>query len=143
YSDFLIHNIDECCWMKDAWPVQAEASGGRHYRGDKVDQNFDSYSVQYTFPDGAKLQLEGRTIDNCKQEFASYAHGTKGCAVVSRNAHYSGRCPIYPSQKMSGKTVWIGKRPEPSPYQVEWDVLIEAIRKGKPHNEAKRGAEAS
>ena len=20
YSDFLIHNIDECCWMKDAWP---------------------------------------------------------------------------------------------------------------------------
>ncbi|MGZ3317557.1 MAG: Gfo/Idh/MocA family protein, partial [Isosphaeraceae bacterium] len=19
YSDFLIHNIDECCWMKDAW----------------------------------------------------------------------------------------------------------------------------
>ena len=21
YSDFYIHNIDECCWMKDAWPV--------------------------------------------------------------------------------------------------------------------------
>ena len=23
YSDFLIHNIDECCWMKQGWPVQA------------------------------------------------------------------------------------------------------------------------
>ncbi len=23
YSDFYIHNIDECCWMKNAWPVQA------------------------------------------------------------------------------------------------------------------------
>jgi hypothetical protein len=54
FSDFLIHNIDECCWMKNAWPVSAQASGGRHYRGDKVDQNFDSYSVEYTFADGAK-----------------------------------------------------------------------------------------
>ena len=26
YSDFLIHNIDECCWMKDAWPVKAMAA---------------------------------------------------------------------------------------------------------------------
>ena len=34
YSDFLIHNIDECCWMKDAWPVKAKGTGGRHYRGD-------------------------------------------------------------------------------------------------------------
>ena len=34
FSDFLIHNIDECCWMKNAWPVKAQASGGRHYRGD-------------------------------------------------------------------------------------------------------------
>ncbi len=44
YSDFLIHNIDECCWMKNAWPVKAQAVGGRHYRGDYVDQNFDHYA---------------------------------------------------------------------------------------------------
>ena len=25
YSDFLIHNIDECCWMKDAWPVEGRS----------------------------------------------------------------------------------------------------------------------
>src|SRR5205814_10227934 len=67
YSDFYIHNIDECCWMKDAWPIKAKASGGRHDRslraaglhgkGDSVDQNFDSYSVEYTFDDGTKLIL--------------------------------------------------------------------------------------
>ncbi|MFM9115808.1 MAG: Gfo/Idh/MocA family protein, partial [Planctomycetota bacterium] len=34
FSDFYIHNIDECCWMKNAWPVQAQASGGRQFRGD-------------------------------------------------------------------------------------------------------------
>src|SRR5438105_4566239 len=33
FSDFYIHNRDECCWMKDAWRVKAEAMGGRHYRG--------------------------------------------------------------------------------------------------------------
>ena len=55
YSDFYIHNIDECCWMKDAWPVQAQALGGRHYRGKSIDQNFDTYSVEYTFADGTKL----------------------------------------------------------------------------------------
>src|SRR5215468_11698439 len=34
FSDFNIHQIDECCWMKNAWPVRAHATGGRHYRGD-------------------------------------------------------------------------------------------------------------
>ena len=62
YSDFYIHSIDECCWMKDAWPVQAQANGGRHYRGNSIDQNFDNYSVEYTFADGAKLFLYGRCI---------------------------------------------------------------------------------
>ena len=145
YSDFLIHNIDECCWMKDAWPVEAKASGGRHYREDFVDQNFDSYSVEYTFADGAKLFLEGRTIANCKQEFASYAHGSKASAIISRNAHGSGRCPIFKGQKIGDRDnqVWIGRRNEPNPYQVEWDVLLDAIRRDKPHNEVKRGVAAS
>ena len=62
YSDFLIHNIDECCWIKDAWPVQANGLGGRLYRGNNIDQNFDVYSIEYTFPDGAKLLLEGRNV---------------------------------------------------------------------------------
>src|SRR6185312_14594635 len=69
YSDFLIHNIDECCWMKDAWPVRAKASGARTYREGNIDQNFDTYSVEYTFDDGTKLSLEGRNIPGCHQEF--------------------------------------------------------------------------
>ena len=34
FSDFLIHNIDECCWIKNDWPIEAQASGGRHFRGE-------------------------------------------------------------------------------------------------------------
>src|SRR5207245_5535765 len=32
FSDFYIHIIDHCCWMKNAWPVKAQALGGRHNR---------------------------------------------------------------------------------------------------------------
>jgi predicted dehydrogenase len=144
YSDFLIHNIDECCWMKDAWPVKAKASGGRHYRGNYIDQNFDTYSVEYTFGDGAKLFLEGRNMPGCHQEFASYVHGTKGTAVISANSHSPAKCRIYKGQGFDSKdVVWAFPQPEANPYQLEWDHLIEAIRKNKLYNEVKRGAEAS
>jgi predicted dehydrogenase len=144
YSDFLIHNIDESCWMKNDWPIEAQACGGRHYRGDYVDQNFDSYSVEYTFKDGAKLMLEGRTMLGCKQEFASYAHGSKGSAVISTSSHYPAKSRIYKGQNFAKKDlVWEFPQPERNPYQLEWDDLIEAIRGDKPYNEVKRGVQAS
>jgi predicted dehydrogenase len=144
FSDFLIHNIDECCWMKDAWPVKAAASGGRHYRGSDVDQNFDTYSTEYTFADGTKLLLNGRTMPGCHSEFASYAHGTKGAAVISTAAHTPAKCRIYTGHEFSRKQLaWEFPQPEPNPYQLEWDHLIQAIRKDTPHNEVERGTIAS
>src|SRR5262249_44280752 len=55
------------------------------------------------------------------------------------------RCRIYRGQKIGSKQdlTWAYPRGEPNPYQLEWDHLIDAIRKDKPYNEAKRGAEAS
>lgn len=144
FSDFLIHNIDESCWMKNAWPVRAEGSGGRHYRGTAVDQNFDSYSVEYTFADGSKFDLHGRTIAGCQNHFASYAHGSKGLAVISSVGHSPARSRIYKGHNITrSDLVWAFPEPEPNPYRVEWEELLEAIREDKPYNEVKRGAEAS
>ncbi len=144
FSDFLIHNIDECCWMKNAWPVEAKACGGRHYRGDYVDQNFDTYSVEYTFADGTKLDLHGRIMPGCHQEFASYAHGTKGLAVISTAAHTPAKCRIFSGQRMRNRDiVWQYPPNEPNPYQLEWDHLIAAIRNDQPYNEVERGVIAS
>jgi len=144
YSDYYIHQIDECSWMKGAWPVEAHASGGRHYRGDAVDQNFDNYSVEYTYPDGTKLFYFGRAINGCKGGFASYVHGTKGSGVVSTSGHYPGKVRTYKGHNMSlDNLIWRFPQPEPSPYQLEWDDLIDAIRNDKPYNETARGAEAS
>ncbi len=60
-----------------------------HYRNDNVDQNFDTYSMEYTFQDGSKLFVNGRTIPGCKTEFASYAHGTK---ALPSFPHPASRC---------------------------------------------------
>jgi predicted dehydrogenase len=145
YSDFLIHNIDEICWMKDAWPVQAKASGGRHYRGDFIDQNFDTYSTEFTFADGSKFFLEGRTIAGCHNEFASYAHGSKGSAIISSAGHAPCGAKIFKGQDVTKRQdiVWKGPDKELNPYQLEWDDLIEAIRSDKPYSEVERGAKAS
>ena len=144
FSDFFIHNIDECCWMKNAWPISAKAQGGRHYRGDYVDQNFDSYSVEYTFADGTKLQLEGRNRVGCHQEFASYAHGTRGTAIISRSGHSPARCKTFRGHNMvNDNLIWRFEDQEPDPYQLEWNHLISAIRNNRQHNEVERGVEAS
>lgn len=153
FMDFLIHNIDECCWMKDGWPTQAQGYGGRQSRGSSVDQNFDHYSVEYTFADGARLMVGARNVPNCHNEFASYAHGTKGSAVISTEMHAPSYARIFKGQNPPAgrprrrttdpNVVWSCPQPEPDPYQLEWNDLIAAIRQDKPYNEARRGAEAS
>jgi predicted dehydrogenase len=144
FSDFYVHQIDECSWMKDAWPVKAHALGGRHYRGRAVDQNLDTYSIEYTYPDGTKLFYNGRNMPGCHDEFASFAHGTKGSAIISTSGHTPGKVRIFKGHNMTkDELVWAFPPREPNPYQLEWDDLIDAIRQDKPYNETKRGAEAS
>ena len=61
-QDYVAHNVDECCWMKGAWPVRAQGSGGRTIRGQNVDQNFDHYDIEYTFADGTRLILYAQYV---------------------------------------------------------------------------------
>lgn len=156
FSDYYIHQIDECSWMKNAWPVEAHGIGGRHYRGDSLDQNFDTYSVQFVYPDGSRLYFDGRNMKGARDEFASYAHGSKGSAVISTLSHAPGYTRIYKGQSIpwiknrqqlppaaDPNLVWAFPQPEISPYQWEWDDLIDAIRNDKPYNEVERGVHAS
>jgi predicted dehydrogenase len=144
FSDYNIHQVDECCWMKDAWPVKAHALGARHFRDEAVDQNLDIYSIEYTFADGTKLFFNGRHQTGCKDEFASYVHGTKGSGIISTNAHAPGKCRTFKGHHVTrADMIWAFPQPEKSPYQLEWDDLVQAIRDDKPYNEVKRGATAS
>jgi predicted dehydrogenase len=151
YSDFYIHHIDHCCWMKGSWPVKAQGVGGRHQKvtasGEPyVDQNLDTYSVEYTFADGSKFIMDGRCINGCAPIYSSYAHGTKGNAIISKandcgwpSSTYRGQLPERANQIWTSPTY----KDEMDPYTNEWNDLMEAIRNDKPYNECPRGVEAS
>jgi predicted dehydrogenase len=148
FSDFNIHIIDHLAWMKNAWPVKAQAMGGRHYRLTQeglpaVDQNFDNYSVEYTFEDGSKFLFDGRCMTGTAGIYSSYCHGTKGIAIASKFGDCGGPSSIFRGQDMSpAKMVWSSKD-NSNPYRNEWQELVQAIRDNKPYNEVKRGVEAS
>ncbi len=151
FNDFYIHVIDHCCWMKNDWPVKAQALGGRHYRevdggNPGVDQNFDVYSVEYTFADGAKLIADGRCMVGAEQIYSSYALGTKGMAIVSKAGDCGPPSSTYPGlQAERGKMTWESQVPpeENNPYQNEWNDLVDAIREDRPYNETEHGVKAS
>ena len=144
FSDFYIHQIDETSWMKNAWPVKAQALGGRHYREDFIDQNFDTYAVEYTYEDGSKLFFDGRTMLGCRNDMSSVVHGSKGSAIVSTSGHTPGKVRTFEGQRQSRREVaWAYPQPEANPYRLEWQDLVEAIISDTPYNEVPRGVEAS
>jgi predicted dehydrogenase len=129
--------------MKNAWPVKAQAVGGRHYRYNYVDQNFDSYSVEYTFADNTKFLMDGRCMVGAVPMYHSFAHGTKGSAVISKNGDCGTPSSTYKSQSPRRDELIWQSTDTSNPYQNEWDALISAIRENTPHNEVKRGVDAS
>jgi predicted dehydrogenase len=148
FSDFYIHIIDHLCWMKNEWPVMAQGTGGRHYSQTAegvpyVDQNFDTYTVEYTFRDGSKFFFDGRTMNGTETRYSSAVHGTKGMAIVVRSGDFGGPSALYRTQKEDPASLIWRSRDTSNPYRKEWDALMTAVREGKPFNEVERGVQAS
>lgn len=140
FIEMMIHQVDECCWIKDAWPIEAHGLGGREPNSKDCSQNMHTYSIEYTFPDGTKALVNSRAITNCHNDFATFVHGTKCGAQFSGNVH-APTVHIYKDQRAAKNNIaWRPEREKVSPYQVEWDVLLNAIRQDKPHNEVRRAA---
>src|SRR3954469_9199397 len=130
FNDFYIHIIDHLAWMKNEWPVKAQALGGRQYRFSSegimyVDQNFDTYSVEYTYSDGTKFFFDGRTMPGCEQIYSSYLQGTKGSGIASKAGDCGQPSSLYASQNLTANMFWESKvKPEEQdPYQNEWNDL--------------------
>jgi predicted dehydrogenase len=137
--DWLIHNIDVCCWIKNGWPVSVQGMGGRQVRTD-ADQLFDHYMAEYSFENGTRLVAQGRHIANTWDFFGDVIHGTKGCAILGegqpRPRLFKGHTPS------SQNLIWSYKGPDFDHYQYEHDLLFEAIRNDKPYNETERCAKS-
>ncbi len=138
--DWLIHNLDVCCWVKGAWPVSAQGQGGRQVRTHK-DQLFDHYAVEYSFADGTRLFAQGRHMASCWGFFGDVIHGSKGCAVLGEGIKEPKICLGHNLSR--DEIVWQHQGPAANPYQVEHDLLFDAIRNDKPYNEAERCAKAA
>jgi predicted dehydrogenase len=138
--DWLIHGLDICCWAKNAWPVGCQGHGGRQVRT-QPDQLFDHYVAEYHFADGTRLVAQGRHMNKVFNHYICTIHGSKGTAVTGegKSDPY-----IYKGWKDEpASRQWAYKGPGCNAYQVEHDLLHEAIRLDKPYNETERCAYAA
>lgn len=140
FDELTIHQIDEVCWLKDAWPIEAHGIGGRAPGNNSVGQNLDTYAIEYTFADGTKSNVVARYVNGCHTDFATYVHGTKCAAQFSGNVH-APTVLTYKDQRMTRDNIaWrAGKEPH-GPHQAQWNVLLDAVRNDKVLNETRRAA---
>ena len=138
--DWLIHNLDVCCWCKDAWPVSAQGQGGRQVRT-HPDQLYDHYAVEYTFPDGTRLFAQGRHMSSCWGFFGDIIHGTTGSAVLGEGVKQPRIFKGY--NQTADNRIWGYKGPRSNAYEVEHQLLFDAIRHNKTYNETSRCAKAA
>lgn len=140
FAEMNIHQIDEICWLKDAWPVSAHGIGGRAVNNTDCGQGLDSYSIEWTFADGTKALDVVRWLPHCHADFATYLHGTR-CAAQFSGPIHAGTVQTYKDQRCERSNIAWRAEPEAiTPWQAEWDNLLDAIRRDQPHNEAKRAA---
>jgi predicted dehydrogenase len=138
--DNLIHQIDECCWLMDDWPISCHGMGGREVGSTDHGQNMDTYSMEYTFPDGRKAFCGFRRALKGHREFATFVHGSKRAGQFSGNVH-AATVHLFKDQRIADDNIMWSPTPDAeTPWDYEWISFIDSIRNDKPHNEAKRAA---
>lgn len=136
--DNLIHQIDECCWIKDGWPVSVDGMGGRVPGSTDCGQNIDVYAMEYTFADGTRAFCGFRRMNNTRSDFATYIHGTKCAAQFSGRVHKA-TVHRFKDQRIGDDYIaWTPTDDAFRPWQYEWNEFIRSIREDRPHNETKR-----
>jgi predicted dehydrogenase len=128
YVEQHVHNLDVAYWILGKPPLKAHGMGGREVRsGREQGEIFDHFAVEFTYDDDVKVFSQAQQINGCFVQIAEFAHGTKGTADLNRGS-------------IRGANRWRYRGEGGNPYQIEQDVLVDAIRNDKPHNEAEQGA---
>lgn len=143
FAEMNCHQVDEICWIKDAWPVAAHGVGGRAADNTDHGQGLDSFSVEWTFADGTKATDVVRWLGgHCHSEFATYVHGTRCAAQFNTYGLGKGETTrLYKDQRIDKDgMVWESPRETVNSWDAEWNVLLDSIRNDKPQNETRRAA---
>lgn len=136
--DNLIHQIDECCWLMDAWPVSCHGMGGREVGSQDRGQNCDTYSMEFTYPDGRKAFCGFRRAQGAHTEFATFVHCSGKSAQFSGDVHQA-TVHIFKDHRIANDNIlWSPSPDEHSPWDYQWIDFIDAIRRDLPFNQARR-----
>jgi predicted dehydrogenase len=133
FQDYLIHNHDIACWAMGMYPVEAQGQGGREEH--TVGTTFDHYSVEYTFENGARMVAQFRHKTGCWVYRKVEVLSSQGLAILGEHI----KTPtIYKGFKPKKENLIWSQTDVENPFQVEHDVLFDAIRNDKPHNDTER-----
>jgi predicted dehydrogenase len=125
-----VHNLDIMNWALNAHPVKCFALGGRQQRtGPEFGHIYDHFAVEFEYPEAVRVQSLCRQNADTFSRVAENIVGTKGVAN--------------PARDIRGKEMYRFKGKDADPYVKEHMDLIEAVRSGKPINEAKTVAEST
>jgi myo-inositol 2-dehydrogenase / D-chiro-inositol 1-dehydrogenase len=117
-----IHHLDAISWVFGKPPEQAVGMGARMRR--PTGDQYDFFSVDYTFDKTVHLHTTIRQISGCANQRDESIVGTKGVASLSNGL----------ITDLAGREVWRYDGPEVDPLVQEHADLVAAIRTGTPIN---------
>jgi len=129
-----IHNLDVVNWIKMAYPVRAQGTGGCQVRnGPEYGQNFDHFAVEFEYEDRTRMFSFCRHMAGCWNQVGENVIGTAGTSAVNRHV-------------ILGATPWrYREKSDRSSTQIEHDILFDAIVTGKEitNSTAENGAKST
>ena len=130
-----IHQIDVINWIMQDYPEVASGIGGRQsFSGPNQGNTFDHQYVEYIYPNGVRMHVQCRNMDNCAVRMGFYIRGTKGYADE--------RSRIF---DLSNKLAWrFRDSDEPvGATQLEQNIFFNAVAKGPYINNTEYGAKST
>lgn len=136
-----VHNIDVINWFTGSHPVKALGFGSRVRR--TFGNQYDNFSINYTFEDGTHEHSMCRQINGCANNVSELIQGTTG-STNCKNTIWDLKGNViwkyeYPLDKEGKPTT----RVSVDPYLQEHIDLVTAIRTGKVINEGESLAVSS
>jgi myo-inositol 2-dehydrogenase / D-chiro-inositol 1-dehydrogenase len=121
-----VHNIDVANWVKNAYPVSIQGTGGRQVRNEKKHgEIFDHHMLDLVYADGTTISSQCRHYEGTYSRVDEAFVGTKG-----RIDSFDGSKTILKDYK-GGVIYAHDAKGDKNPYQVEHDELFEAVAKGE------------
>lgn len=122
-----IHHLDAMLWITGKTPVKAVGMGARARR--RTGDQYDFFSIDYTFDDGVHMHSTIRQLNGCANERQEVLVGTRGTADLDGVIH-----------DLAGREVWRYDGPLNNGLVQEHVDWITAIRGERPVNTARETA---